>query len=169
MTDTIPQIYCKKCDTFKPITDFYDAGHQQHLPPEDRRKQKPCKTCALNYKKRNREKINETRKKCVSEKGKNGYIASKRKHHLRVKYGITMQDYTRMLQEQNGVCAICKQPESRVHPVTKNLRQLAVDHDHKTGKIRGLLCNRCNILLGFIEDENVSQVEYNSFVDYLKK
>ena len=51
-------------------------------------------------------------------------------------YGITIADYEAMLEFQEGVCAICERPP-------RTLR-LAVDHDHKTGKVRGLLCNTCN-------------------------
>lgn len=52
------------------------------------------------------------------------------------KFGITPEQYDRMLADQNGVCAICERPP-------KN-RRLAVDHDHDTGRVRGLLCWWCN-------------------------
>lgn len=51
-------------------------------------------------------------------------------------YGITLEEYDKLLKEQNGLCAICK-----VVPVSN---KLAVDHDHDTGTVRGLLCPRCN-------------------------
>lgn len=51
-------------------------------------------------------------------------------------YGITIEDYDRMLEEQGGLCAICRNP-----PITY---RLAVDHDHDTGAVRGLLCPPCN-------------------------
>ena len=58
-------------------------------------------------------------------------------------FGLSKEDYERMLAIQGSVCAICKQ---------KDNRRLAVDHDHKTGRIRGLLCKRCNLTLGRFED-----------------
>ena len=60
-------------------------------------------------------------------------------------YGITEQDYKEMLLRQNGVCAICggKQKKNR----------LAVDHSHKTGKVRGLLCFRCNYGLSWFQEQ----------------
>jgi hypothetical protein len=58
---------------------------------------------------------------------------------------ITPTEYARRLQEQGGVCAICKLPPGE--------KQLAVDHDHETGEIRGLLCNDCNLGLGFFRDD----------------
>src|SRR5438876_769789 len=68
------------------------------------------------------------------------YSLDKRKkhdRHLRKTYGITIEDYERMFLECNGVCPICLDPEP-------NGRRLAVDHNHKTGQIRGLLCSGCN-------------------------
>lgn len=69
---------------------------------------------------------------------------------LFTKYGMTMADYDRMFAEQNGVCAACgkEQTHSRVHN-----GYLCVDHDHTTGKTRGLLCRKCNIALGHVDDD----------------
>lgn len=66
---------------------------------------------------------------------------------LRRLYGITLEQYERMLTAQDGVCAICHMPET-----TKFGQHLAVDHDHATGKIRALLCMRCNTTLGVLRD-----------------
>lgn len=64
---------------------------------------------------------------------------------LRRKYGLTPEQYQEMLDSQNGVCAICETP-----PTDK---RLAVDHDHDTGAIRGLLCKNCNVKLATVENE----------------
>ena len=67
-----------------------------------------------------------------------------RKASLKRKYGMTVEDYDRMFKKQNGVCAICH---------TRQLYQkLAVDHCHKTGQIRGLLCQHCNRSIGLMFD-----------------
>lgn len=58
------------------------------------------------------------------------------------KYGLTVEEYEKLYQQQNGKCAICYQ----------KYEVLAVDHDHKTGKIRGLLCRKCNMILGAMND-----------------
>jgi len=63
---------------------------------------------------------------------------SPREYHLQRKYGINLSDYARILKSQKGNCAVCKRPAS-VFKVN-----LAVDHDHKTGEIFGLLCTYCN-------------------------
>ena len=68
-------------------------------------------------------------------------------------YGITLDDYNRMLEEQNHACKICLQPE--VIKVNGKVKRLSVDHCHKTGKVRGLLCQRCNTTLGQYEDNPV--------------
>lgn len=70
---------------------------------------------------------------------------SSRDKYLQKKYGITEDDYQDLLDNQNGACAIClKKPRTRA---------FAVDHDHKTNEIRGILCSRCNHgLLGHAYD-----------------
>lgn len=67
-----------------------------------------------------------------------------RRYQLETKYGISLEEYLALLEKQNGLCAACNQPE-------KARRPLAVDHDHNTGRIRGLLCTHCNNLAGHIE------------------
>lgn len=68
------------------------------------------------------------------------------------KYDLTPEQYDAMLTEQAGVCAGCERPETRKHPVTGLPVPLAVDHDHETGEVRGLLCSRCNFALGYAQD-----------------
>ena len=83
----------------------------------------------------------------LTENGK----MKRRQHGLKHLYGITLDDYDRMLVEQNNCCAICKSPEpGHLH--------FSVDHDHKTGKLRGLLCNNCNRGLGMLGD-NVERIK----------
>lgn len=70
---------------------------------------------------------------------------------LRETFGITLDDYKEILLKQNGVCAICGRPETSTYK--GKLRHLSVDHDHKTDKVRGLLCNDCNVALGWFRDD----------------
>lgn len=65
--------------------------------------------------------------------------------------GMTPETYDALLQSQNGVCAICRQAETSRH-WGGTLRRLAVDHCHTTGVIRGLLCARCNMGLGYFSE-----------------
>lgn len=74
-----------------------------------------------------------------------------RKAQLQRLYGMTPADYDAMLAEQGGVCRICKEPEQR-RRADGTPMVLHVDHDHETGVIRGLLCTRCNTLLGMAYD-----------------
>jgi len=69
--------------------------------------------------------------------------------HRKRAYNLSFENYNKMLIQQGGVCAICKNQETAIHRNTKETKRLAIDHDHKTGKIRGLLCSRCNNMLGF--------------------
>lgn len=95
---------------------------------------------------------------CVSEYHKARYNDPKYKDYqrntsLRATYGITLEEYRIMLDEQGGVCAICKLPERRKHPRTSDPMLLAVDHCHNTNQVRGLLCSTCNIMLGHAQDD----------------
>jgi len=65
-------------------------------------------------------------------------------------YGIIRDQYDEMFASQNGLCAICKQPETRASHWTGIILRLAVDHCHKTNKNRELLCRRCNTMIGQI-------------------
>jgi len=65
---------------------------------------------------------------------------------LRHSFGMTLEHYEAMVKEQNNLCLICEQPE------TLDLGNLAVDHCHSTGRIRGLLCRNCNSGLGYFKD-----------------
>ena len=68
---------------------------------------------------------------------------------LRFKYGISLEEYERILKSQRGRCAICRtdKPGKRWHTT------FCVDHDHETGEIRGLLCVGCNFALGQVRDD----------------
>ncbi|MDP1614799.1 MAG: endonuclease VII domain-containing protein [Methylococcales bacterium] len=65
---------------------------------------------------------------------------------LKQKYGLSIADYDKMKEQQGGYCAICGKHQTELK------RHLAVDHNHTTGKIRGLLCDKCNIGIGCIEN-----------------
>lgn len=67
---------------------------------------------------------------------------AKRRYNMR-RYDMTLEQYDLILETQGGVCFLCLRP-----PTDK---RLAVDHDHKTGRVRGLLCSACNLALGLIE------------------
>jgi hypothetical protein len=74
------------------------------------------------------------------------FRAAIRRWNLKNKFGITVEQYDAMLAAQGGLCALCHR-----HERTK-AKRLAVDHDHATGAVRGLLCGPCNVVLGYIEN-----------------
>ena len=80
-------------------------------------------------------------KDCISKNSNN------RSHNLQKNFAISEFEYDLMLKKQNGVCVICKQPEN-----IKN-KHLSIDHNHTTSKIRGLLCQKCNTMLGMAKDD----------------
>lgn len=71
---------------------------------------------------------------------------------LKRSYGISLEQFNEMLVSQSALCAICHKPETQVHPKSGLPYQLSVDHCHKTGNTRELLCNRCNRTLGMVND-----------------
>lgn len=71
------------------------------------------------------------------------------RHALRMKYDMTPDEYYEMLDVQGGVCFICHMPASGDGHTTSRLH---VDHDHKSGKVRALLCQMCNVGLGSFRD-----------------
>lgn len=81
--------------------------------------------------------------------GRNQSPEKRRDYRLRTKYGLSTDDYGRMLRLQNGKCAICD----------RDGIPLFVDHCHETGKVRGLLCHGCNVGIGWLGDraENVTR------------
>lgn len=82
--------------------------------------------------------------------------ATNRRIKLKRQYGLTIEDYNAMLDSQNGVCKICGMPETKMQRRGSDTKltpeSLHVDHDHATGKIRGLLCYKCNTALGKFDD-----------------
>ena len=81
-----------------------------------------------------------------------------RNRKLLQRFGITLDEYNNMHDVQNGLCKICGNPEDLD-------RRLAVDHDHKTGRVRGLLCFKCNVFLGHIEKMGLATIA--TILDYL--
>ena len=79
-------------------------------------------------------------------------------------YKITVDEYERIEAQQDNKCAICKKEEIRKCKGT--LLRLAVDHNHKTGKVRGLLCRRCNQTLGNVEE---SIMVLKQMIEYLQE
>lgn len=100
------------------------------------------------------------------EKSKESKRISQSKHqrtyknaNLKFNFGITIEDYEEMLINQNDCCKICKRHKSQFK------RSLHVDHNHKTGKIRGILCVKCNTGLSFIENTDF----FHEALNYLKE
>lgn len=85
--------------------------------------------------------------------------AISRRHRLKKKYGLTSKEWDRMFQEQGGKCAICEGDCSTG-------RNLAVDHCHTTGAVRGLLCMKCNQGIGYFDDD---ERKLQSAIFYLRR
>lgn len=109
----------------------------------------PEKSKAINKKSRKRNwhrwrsKINATRR------------AGYREKYLARQYGITQADFDKLLVKQNGRCAICQTDNPGKHGRKTDTECWHVDHDHQTGRVRGLLCFACNVGIGHLKDDPV--------------
>lgn len=139
---------CKKCGKEQPLTEFYYRWSRKRKDGSlDYSYYSPCKTCR--NKQRNERRHNNPELRLHET--------------VRDLHGITGKQYLSMCEKQGNVCAVCKNKETvkyRGKP-----RRLSVDHDHKTNKIRGLLCDDCNKGIGCFH-ENIQFLE--SAIAYLK-
>lgn len=131
--------FCPKCEKTLPRTEFYkDSARKDGVTAY-------CKLCKTS--------VNQNWRDENPEK----YKKSQLKQRRRREYGLSDQDMQEMLESQNYKCAICENKiEWHCH----------VDHDHLTGKVRGLLCKTCNIGLGMFKD---SSVLLGNAIEYLFK
>lgn len=120
---------CKICKEVKPRSEFYTNGKRRPgatltpIRPE-------CKTCNI--------QVNLAKDRADKSRA--------RRRGLKYEYGMTVAEYDLLLQQQGGVCAICRRAPD------DSKKRFAVDHCHKSGKIRGILCTRCNQGIGYFKD-----------------
>jgi hypothetical protein len=155
---------CKVCGLTKPRSDFYsNKGGRDGLRPE-------CKACNLarrkaKYAENPRPYIERTRRwQSENPERVREYMArfnasgrrkeSNRKSHLKRKYGLTLDEFEELLATQGG-CAICGNPNAD-----------NVDHDHETGRVRGILCFNCNVAVGQMGD---SEDRFAAAIGYLAR
>lgn len=135
------------------------------LPPAIPESKFLCKKCSTRENQKLRYIVSEGTKECkycerkldVSEfsliqNGQRLQAYCKRCNYLQL-YGISAVNYDNMFENQQGKCKICKLPESDIYPQTGKIKSLAVDHCHKSGKVRGLLCSKCNKGIGLLNDD----------------
>ena len=148
---------CIKCKIIKPIFEF--------TPRKERPRQYTvsCKYCraknAKNYRENNHSKVRmiekryQTKNRIELNKKSRESLRKKRKknpdfdraYKLKYTYGITIDEFNKILKKQEGKCVICRTDKP-------NGRGFCVDHDHKTGKVRGILCHSCNTGIGSLKD-----------------
>jgi len=139
---------CSMCKQELPLSSFYNSKVSQDGKGY---RCKPCdKSCADSYKKTQYLRHRELR----------------RKIQRKSKYNLTEEDFDNLLESQNGLCAICDIELDQSWTRNHKSNRLVVDHNHKTGKVRGLLCTMCNKGIGLLKDDS-SVVQ--KAANYLKK
>ena len=139
---------CIECRTWKPRADFSVRGVWDGVVRYHHR----CDTC-------------QTARVAAGTAGSDPMVIRVRRQHLGVKYGITLEEYDALFEAQGGVCAVCRRPETAIGNGGMPMR-LAVDHDHVTGRVRGLLCQACNRAAGLFR-EDIAVME--RAIEYLER
>jgi len=160
---------CTKCDEEKPLSDFHNHDEGKLGLRSN------CKECeakwAKRYYKKHQKKIRKLAKTYTKthKKERKDYREKNKKKNkdreLQLKYKITLKEYQLLSKNQKNRCSICGNKETAIEPRTNKIRGLAVDHNHETGKVRGLLCGKCNRGIGFFQ-ENINFLQKT--IDYLK-
>lgn len=135
---------CTRCGVTYPIEGFFKTGRTKAGKAKYRG---DCKGCA---------KKDTANWRVKNKSHYNNYAAMYRAKHpeaqhemeIKRRYGISIEHYNQMLVAQNMGCAICR----KQHDSSISRGRLYVDHDHKTGAVRALLCGGCNSMLGYASD-----------------
>ena len=115
---------------------------------------------ARDDRRRNKERLSERNKKRYAKN--NGKVAA-RKRNLVKRFGITWGDYRNMWCQQGGCCAVCGRHQKDLS------KALAVDHNHQTTKVRGLLCGDCNTGIGLLNDDSTLLRQAADYLDKWKE
>lgn len=155
---------CKKCRK-KVQKDYYIKNREGLLAKAfqwgKEHKEQRLDICRK-YRQNNREKAQE-----YNLKYRRQYPEKCRNSALKCKYGVPLNQYDKLQEQQKRVCAICGRPERFKNQYSK-VKNLAVDHNHKTEKIRGLLCQTCNTALGAFEVDKQGIELLCSAISYIR-
>lgn len=145
---------CTSCHEWKPVDQFHRSktkcGRASY-----------CKSCerhkAIAFRLEHPEKYREVKQKSAAKRAE-----YRKSFILRKLYGLTLDQYRVLLESQNYGCAICRATKEQ----NDKRRDLCVDHEHSTGRVRGLLCGNCNRGIGYFKED---PKRIQSAIDYLKK
>jgi hypothetical protein len=140
--DNITHKQCSKCREYKSLENFWNNRRMKDGLNGQ------CKDCVRAYWQQPeiKERTRISKKEWGQRRPYNS--AKQRNSYLRKAYGLTFAQYDEMYNSQDGKCLIC----NKTLESSKGGRSVHIDHDHKTGKIRGLLCQHCNNMLGHAFD-----------------
>jgi hypothetical protein len=143
--------YCSKCKQNLPLDYFSPAAISNRHPY--------CKTCMSKA-----NKISKIKNRGTYQKYKVKTKLKLRESNMFKKYGLDLNKYKAIHDLQNGLCKICGNPETALQPNGREVKDLCIDHCHKTQVVRGLLCHNCNAGIGHFMDD-IKRLK--SAIDYL--
>jgi len=152
---------CSKCGIEYPATTEYFSSEKRYKGGFHCYCRKCANINSKNWQKKNPGYNKEWNKK-LKEKNPDYY----QEKNLRNSYNLSLKDYNKMFEQQNGLCAICGLPESAKY--RDKIKKLGVDHNHNTGEIRGLLCHKCNPAIGMLNVDNLGILNLEKAIEYLK-
>ena len=142
---------CRLCLVVKPLHLF--AKRTASTDGTDYRCLECHSTATAEYRARNPEKVRDTHRRFM-ERNRTSILERRRDTDRDRTFGLTTGEFDKLLKSQSGVCAICGLPETRKSIRLDGTTQpLCVDHDHRTGRVRGLLCSKCNCGIGYFNDD----------------
>lgn len=125
--------------------------YQNKARPNTRAEPRECPVCGETFKPMQKRGVGKTY--CSTSCQRRANYLRTRLWHAKNKYRLSEEEYNALYASQKGLCLICKQAENVKDRRTEKQKKLAIDHCHNTGKIRGLLCSRCNLGIGCMKDD----------------
>jgi len=150
----MPSKICSRCRRYLSCDNFYinsatSTGLSGYCKDCDKKRKKtPEYRVKANETQRKYYKNNPEYRERAREYARQRTPEEKRQQDLKKNYNMTLEDFMLILEQQRGCCAICGTND----PYSRHINGWCVDHNHNTGRVRGILCHQCNVAVGHLQD-----------------
>ena len=145
---------CSKCKTEKPYSEFHISQKGVKGPIY----KSQCKVCVRKRQVEKYHSLTEEQKKQRRERSNCYNPEYRQRYNLRTRFGLTTEEFSDMIVEQNSMCKICGDGFDETN-------KPQIDHNHETGKVRGLLCRNCNTSLGLLKENTDTILNMISYIN----